>query len=137
MKGFEGSSSINLSDNLDGSEASLVSNEDVEENLEEKWTDVIDGPEDMTRSQKNQQEAIWELLSTEYKYVGKIRVILQVSITFSNLLTFSGIWVLKVRISIRHSSAILRCTCVELFSFCLVSMDIFNNYILLAAIESF
>jgi len=78
MKGFEGSSSINLSDNLDGSEASLVSNDDVEEDLEEKWTDVIDGPEDMTRSQKNQQEAIWELLSTEYKYVGKIRVILQV-----------------------------------------------------------
>lgn len=52
----------------------------VDEVLADKWTDVIDERENMTRQQKNQQEAIWELLSTEYKYVGKIRVILQVTL---------------------------------------------------------
>jgi hypothetical protein len=71
--GFDGTST----DNLDGSHPSLSSNDDEDE-LEDKWTDVIDVIEDMTRQQKNQQEAIWELLSTENKYVGKIRVILQV-----------------------------------------------------------
>ena len=47
--------------------------------LEETWTDVIIESESMTRQQKIQQEAIWELLSTEINYVGKIGVIMQVS----------------------------------------------------------
>ena len=70
------------SDNIDGSDqyqSLAFEDEQDEEELADKWTDVIDERENMTRQQKNQQEAIWELLSTEYKYVGKIRVILQVS----------------------------------------------------------
>ena len=78
-------SSLASSDHIDGSDQSLTNFEDGQddEELADKWTDVIDERENMTRQQKNQQEAIWELLSTEYKYVGKIRVIPQVSSGFS------------------------------------------------------
>lgn len=48
--------------------------------LEETWTDVITEKEGMKRQEKIQQEAIWELLSTESNYVGQISVILQVLI---------------------------------------------------------
>lgn len=77
-------SSLASSDHIDGSDQSLTNFEDRQddEELADKWTDVIDERENMTRQQKNQQEAIWELLSTEYKYVGKIRVIPQVGSGF-------------------------------------------------------
>ena len=46
--------------------------------LEDSWTDVINEVEGMTRREKIQQEAIWELLITERNYLRKLRVIMQV-----------------------------------------------------------
>ncbi|XP_057304521.1 uncharacterized protein LOC130641651 isoform X3 [Hydractinia symbiolongicarpus] len=46
--------------------------------LEDSWTDVITETETMSRQQKIQQEAIWELLITERNYLRKVRVIIQV-----------------------------------------------------------
>lgn len=64
-------------DNADSS--SGEENLSIEDSLlEDTWTDVIKERDGMTRQEKIQQEAIWELLSTENNYVGQISVILQV-----------------------------------------------------------
>ena len=68
--GFDGM----LPEHVDGN-----SSGDEEDDLEKRWTDVIEEKENMTRQQRIQQEAVWELLSTEHNYVRKIRVILEVS----------------------------------------------------------
>lgn len=51
--------------------------------LEEHWFDMIDDS-CMTKRMRKQQQAIWEFLTTERKYIQKLRVICEVN--FSNYL---------------------------------------------------
>jgi pleckstrin homology domain-containing family G member 5 len=47
--------------------------------LERHWTDIVDGHESLSKRQRDQQEAIWELLSTEVEYIRKLRAVIDVS----------------------------------------------------------
>jgi pleckstrin homology domain-containing family G member 5 len=47
--------------------------------LERHWTDIVAGHERLNKRQRDQQEAVWELLSTEIEYIRKLRVIIDVS----------------------------------------------------------
>ncbi|XP_042199715.1 pleckstrin homology domain-containing family G member 5 [Callorhinchus milii] len=49
--------------------------EDASLYLEASWQDLIQAPEKLPRKQSHQQEAIWELLTTEATYIRKLRVI--------------------------------------------------------------
>uniref|UniRef100_A0A4W3HBU2 Pleckstrin homology and RhoGEF domain containing G5 n=1 Tax=Callorhinchus milii TaxID=7868 RepID=A0A4W3HBU2_CALMI len=55
--------------------------EDASLYLEASWQDLIQAPEKLPRKQSHQQEAIWELLTTEATYIRKLRVITDVSYT--------------------------------------------------------
>ena len=46
--------------------------------LERHWTDIVDRHDSLTKRQRDQQEAIWELLSTEVEYIKKLRSIIDV-----------------------------------------------------------
>lgn len=43
--------------------------------LERHWKDIVAGHELLTKPQRDQQEAIWELLTTEVEYIRKLRVV--------------------------------------------------------------
>ncbi|XP_065061451.1 uncharacterized protein LOC135688509 isoform X2 [Rhopilema esculentum] len=43
--------------------------------MEESWTLVIDHPEELPKKRKDQQEAIWELLTTESNYLQRLNLI--------------------------------------------------------------
>ncbi|KAK7886904.1 hypothetical protein WMY93_026525 [Mugilogobius chulae] len=49
----------------------------AEENqaLERHWTDIVHSAPQMTKMQKNQQDALWEFVSTELIYINKLLVI--------------------------------------------------------------
>ena len=47
--------------------------------LERHWSDIVSGHNQLTKRQRDQQEAVWELLSTEIEYIRKLRVIIDVS----------------------------------------------------------
>uniref|UniRef100_A0A7M5WUH8 DH domain-containing protein n=1 Tax=Clytia hemisphaerica TaxID=252671 RepID=A0A7M5WUH8_9CNID len=46
--------------------------------LESSWKDVVDGNEEMERHDRVQQEAIWELITTEKTYIADLRVVTEV-----------------------------------------------------------
>ncbi|XP_074655235.1 uncharacterized protein LOC141908875 isoform X2 [Tubulanus polymorphus] len=46
--------------------------------LEEHWTEFVANHEDLDKRQRNQQEAIWELLKSELIYIRGIKVILDI-----------------------------------------------------------
>ncbi|XP_052284286.1 uncharacterized protein LOC127880865 isoform X3 [Dreissena polymorpha] len=43
--------------------------------IESDWREIVTNSQDFTKRQKDQQEAIWELLQTELQYIRSIRVI--------------------------------------------------------------
>ena len=49
--------------------------------LERSWTDVVHDHESLDKRQRDYQEAVWELLSTELEHISKLRVVLDVRIT--------------------------------------------------------
>ena len=51
--------------------------------LERHWTDIVANHDRLNKRQRDQQEAVWELLSTEVEYLRKLRVIIDVSRTVS------------------------------------------------------
>ncbi|TRY94308.1 hypothetical protein DNTS_030388 [Danionella cerebrum] len=59
----------------------------AERTLEKSWTDIVHSQESMSKTQRHQQEALWELLSTELTHVNKLTVAKEVSpmMLFSNL----------------------------------------------------
>ncbi|XP_070561765.1 pleckstrin homology domain-containing family G member 5-like isoform X2 [Ptychodera flava] len=57
------------------------------------WTDVVDGVEAMTKKERDQQEALWEIMVTEVKYIKKLKVIIEVF--FSTLLNLQNEWLLN------------------------------------------
>jgi len=46
--------------------------------LERHWIDIVASHEKLTKRQRDQQEAVWELLSTEVEYIRKLRAIIDV-----------------------------------------------------------
>ena len=48
--------------------------------LESSWKEVVDGSEEMERHDRVQQEAIWELITTEKTYIADLRVVTEVRI---------------------------------------------------------
>ncbi|KAM9489271.1 uncharacterized protein plekhg6 [Clarias gariepinus] len=48
---------------------------DKAEVLENSWTDIVPSHKSMARTQKHQQEALWEFLYTEFIYINKLTVI--------------------------------------------------------------
>jgi len=48
--------------------------------LERHWIDVVANSDRLNKRQREQQEAIWELLSTEVEYIRKLRAIIDVRI---------------------------------------------------------
>ncbi|KAM4704086.1 pleckstrin homology domain-containing family G member 5 [Rhinophrynus dorsalis] len=49
--------------------------DDTSLSLEDSWQEIIEVPENLTKRQCHQQEAIWELLHTEATYIKKLKVI--------------------------------------------------------------
>ncbi|RVE62746.1 hypothetical protein OJAV_G00161180 [Oryzias javanicus] len=43
--------------------------------LEKSWTDLVQNHLAMSKMQKHQQEALWELISTEHIYINKLKII--------------------------------------------------------------
>ena len=54
--------------------------------LEHSWTDVVRNHESLDKRQRDYQEAVWELLTTELEHISKLRVIVDVRNTLSSLL---------------------------------------------------
>ena len=51
--------------------------------IESHWTSVVGTPpSELSKKQKDQQEAIWELLHTEVQYIRKLQVVIDVSVIF-------------------------------------------------------
>ena len=48
--------------------------------LEDNWTEVVSNHVSLSKRQKDQQEAIWEFLTTEVEYIHKLKVIIDVSL---------------------------------------------------------
>jgi len=48
--------------------------------IERHWSDIVANHEVLTKRQREQQEAIWELLTTELEYIRKLRVIIDVCV---------------------------------------------------------
>jgi len=46
--------------------------------LEHSWTDVVRDHESLDKRQRDYQEAVWELLSTELDHISKLRVVVDV-----------------------------------------------------------
>jgi len=46
--------------------------------LERHWIDIVADHDQLSKRQRDQQEAIWELLSTEVEYIRKLRAIIDV-----------------------------------------------------------
>ncbi|XP_051575886.1 uncharacterized protein LOC127453508 isoform X2 [Myxocyprinus asiaticus] len=42
--------------------------------LEQTWTDIVRSHESMSKTQRHQQEALWELLNTELTYINKLNI---------------------------------------------------------------
>jgi pleckstrin homology domain-containing family G member 5 len=48
--------------------------------LEQNWTDIVEGHQSLTKRQRDQQEAIWELLNTEVGYITQLRGVIDVRV---------------------------------------------------------
>jgi len=48
--------------------------------LERHWIDIVANHAQLSKRQRDQQEAVWELLSTEVEYIRKLRAIIDVRI---------------------------------------------------------
>jgi len=59
--------------------------------LERHWTDIVANHDRLNKRQRDQQEAVWELLSTEVEYLRKLRVIIDVSIQSQSLRHLSAL----------------------------------------------
>ncbi|XP_058601684.1 pleckstrin homology domain-containing family G member 5 isoform X3 [Onychostoma macrolepis] len=46
----------------------------TEKALEKSWTDIVNSHESMSKTQRHQQEALWELINTELTYINKLTV---------------------------------------------------------------
>ncbi|XP_052475426.1 uncharacterized protein LOC128031199 [Carassius gibelio] len=46
----------------------------TERALEKSWTDIVHSHQSMSRPQRHQQEALWELLNTELTYINKLTI---------------------------------------------------------------
>uniref|UniRef100_A0A8C1C3E3 Pleckstrin homology domain containing, family G (with RhoGef domain) member 6 n=2 Tax=Cyprinus carpio TaxID=7962 RepID=A0A8C1C3E3_CYPCA len=46
----------------------------TERTLEKSWTDIVHSHESMSKTQRHQQEALWELLNTELTYINKLTI---------------------------------------------------------------
>ncbi|XP_051576350.1 uncharacterized protein LOC127453739 isoform X2 [Myxocyprinus asiaticus] len=46
----------------------------TERALEQTWTDIVCSYESMSKTQRHQQEALWELLNTELTYINKLNI---------------------------------------------------------------
>ena len=46
--------------------------------LERSWTEVVRDHESLDKRQRDYQEAVWELLSTELDHISKLRVVVDV-----------------------------------------------------------
>jgi len=46
--------------------------------LERHWIEIVSNHDQLTKRQRDQQEAVWELLSTEVEYIRKLRAIIDV-----------------------------------------------------------
>ena len=61
--------------------------------IETHWTSVVGTPpSELSKKQKDQQEAIWELLHTEVQYIRKLQVVIDVSVHFCTLYMFFICW---------------------------------------------
>ncbi|XP_062847641.1 pleckstrin homology domain-containing family G member 5 [Trichomycterus rosablanca] len=47
------------------------------EAMEKSWTDIVPSHESMTKKQRHQQEALWELLHTELVYINQLTIIIK------------------------------------------------------------
>jgi len=52
--------------------------------LETSWTDVVHDHESLDKRQRDYEEAVWELLSTELDHISKLRVVVDVRITHTH-----------------------------------------------------
>jgi hypothetical protein len=52
--------------------------------LEDDWQNVVTSAGDLSEKHRQQQTAIWELLSTEIAYIRTLRVITNVNIIFKH-----------------------------------------------------
>ncbi|KAL7874303.1 hypothetical protein SRHO_G00052730 [Serrasalmus rhombeus] len=43
--------------------------------LEKSWTDIVHSHESMSKTQRHQQEALWELIHTEFIYINKLTIV--------------------------------------------------------------
>ena len=48
--------------------------------LERSWTDVVRDHDSLDKRQRDYQEAVWELLSTELEHISKLRLVVDVRI---------------------------------------------------------
>ncbi|XP_072534866.1 uncharacterized protein plekhg6 [Salminus brasiliensis] len=55
--------------------------EDKADVLEKSWTDLVHSHESMSKTQRHQQEALWELLHTELIYINKLTIITDLVLT--------------------------------------------------------
>jgi len=46
--------------------------------LERHWIDIVANHDQLSKRRRDQQEAVWELLSTEVEYIRKLRAIIDV-----------------------------------------------------------
>ena len=54
--------------------------------LERHWIDIVDNHSRLNKRQRDQQEAIWELLSTEVEFIRKLRAIIDVRMNLCDVL---------------------------------------------------
>jgi len=59
--------------------------------LEQSWTDVVRDHESLDKRQRDYQEAVWELLTTELDHISKLRVIVDVRNTANTSSRFVAI----------------------------------------------
>uniref|UniRef100_A0A673HI16 Pleckstrin homology domain containing, family G (with RhoGef domain) member 6 n=1 Tax=Sinocyclocheilus rhinocerous TaxID=307959 RepID=A0A673HI16_9TELE len=50
----------------------------TEKALEKSWTDIVDSHESMSKTQRHQQEALWEFINTELTYINKLTIATEV-----------------------------------------------------------
>ncbi|CAB4008678.1 pleckstrin homology domain-containing family G member 5-like isoform X2, partial [Paramuricea clavata] len=72
------------------SDSKTTSSNEQQFYLEDSWTEVVEDCEDLSKSVRDQQEAIWELLSTEVAYITKLQVIKKIFILCLRNIQYEG-----------------------------------------------
>ena len=75
--------------------------------LERSWTDVVRDHDSLDKRQRDYQEAVWELLSTELEHISKLRLVVDVRI-MSPLLSLSVSVSVPVSVSLSLSLSRLK-----------------------------